>query len=57
MPPVLTKKKTMHFRSEQREDYVFPERIVLDVDAFEEFSAEMTNPRPPNAALRALFKR
>lgn len=38
------------------EDYRFSERIVLDEEAFAEFSAEMENPRPPNAALRRLMR-
>jgi hypothetical protein len=33
------------------------QRIVLDGRRFAEFSAEMANPREPNAALHALFKK
>lgn len=58
MSPVLTKKKTMPPRVErQEEDYVFPDRIVLDDVSFSDLSAEMANPSEPTAALRALFKR
>jgi len=37
-------------------EYVFIERIVLDEESWREFCAEMETPRPPNAALSALFK-
>jgi len=35
----------------------FPERIILDDASFDAFSAAVTNPRPPNAKLRALFQK
>jgi len=38
-------------------EYVFPQRIVLDDVSWQTFCSEMENPRPPNAALRALFKK
>lgn len=38
-------------------DYVFAERIVLDDESFEAFSAAVMNPDEPNEALRALFKK
>lgn len=43
-------------RGDVLEDTI-PKRIVLDDASFAEFCSEMANPRPPNAALRALFKK
>ena len=42
---------------EAEDEYVFAERIVLDDESFEAFSAAVTNPDEPNEALRALFKK
>lgn len=43
--------------SSSGDDYVFPEKIVLDEASFEEFNAEMENPSEPTPALRALLVR
>jgi hypothetical protein len=42
---------------EVENEYVFAERIVLDDESFEAFSAGVTNPDEPNEALRAVFKK
>lgn len=34
-----------------------PEPVVLDDASFDAFSAVMANPPPPNAKLRALFRK
>jgi hypothetical protein len=60
MMPVRNIKPTAVFSPASDEtgaDYVFPEHIVLDEESLPEFVAEMASPRPPNAALRALFRK
>jgi uncharacterized protein (DUF1778 family) len=52
--PTTSSRLTEH---EVKDDYVFAERIVLDDESFEAFSAAVTNPDEPNQALRALFKK
>lgn len=42
---------------DEDEEYRFPEKIELDDEAFEEFSGELQNPRPPSRRLRGLFKK
>lgn len=49
-----TKPTTTHGDSSQDE---LPARIVLDDASFDAFSARLANPPPPNAKLRALFKK
>lgn len=39
------------------EDYVFPQRIVVDEETFAALSTRIERPRAPNEALRALFKK
>ena len=54
------KSKMLPLRHSERaleEDYVFSERIVLDNESFDAFSAAVMNPEKPNEALRALFKK
>lgn len=58
--PVRKSRTTAPSRPAEREvenEYVFTERIVLDDESFEAFSAAVTNPDAPNEALRALFKK
>jgi uncharacterized protein (DUF1778 family) len=60
MTPVRKSQTTTPSRPTEREvedEYVFPERIVLDDESFEVFGAAVTNPDAPNEALRALFKK
>lgn len=60
MSPVRKIQQTPTSRLTEREvegDYVFADRIVLDDESFDAFSAAVTNPDEPNEALRALFKK
>jgi uncharacterized protein (DUF1778 family) len=60
MMPVRKSQMTTPSRATEREvedEYVFADRIVLDDESFEAFSAAVTNPDEPNEALRALFKK
>jgi uncharacterized protein (DUF1778 family) len=43
--------------SAAEDEYEFPQRIALDEASWRAFCSEMENPRPPNAALRALFNK
>ncbi len=55
---VLVRKiQTTSRLTEVEGDYVFVDRIVLDDESFDAFSAAVTNPDEPNEALRALFKK
>jgi hypothetical protein len=56
MAPVLKFKSTM---MPQREDvdYVPPRRFVVDAETAARIEDRLANPRKPNDALRALFKK
>lgn len=45
------------FGEKEAEDYVPPERIVVDDETFDRLTDAIENPRPPNDALIALFKK
>jgi uncharacterized protein (DUF1778 family) len=48
---------TSRLTKREEDEYVLAERIVLDDESFEAFSAAVTSPAEPNEALRALFKK
>lgn len=57
MAPVLKIKPTMMPPREEDVDYVPPRRFVVDAETAARIEDRLANPRKPNDALRALFKK
>lgn len=55
MAPVLKIKPTM--MPQREDDYVPQRRIVVDAETAARIEDRLANPRKPNDALRALFKK
>lgn len=57
MPPLPQRKQSTTSPPALDEDFVFPERIVLDDESFARFTHAVQNPREPNETLLAMFKK
>ena len=57
MPKIKSKHPMWDDPSEDRDEFDVPTRIVVDEKTFERIVDRMEHPRPPTAAMLALFRK